>query len=77
MLAHRVSGRRSVRAWGTIHKDGSSTEAREETWHVPGSAKTLTFDDVMIQRHLGALTAICAKLATTAREFAENSQPEK
>ncbi len=37
LVGHRISGRRSVRAWGTTHEDGTHTSTREDRWHLPGS----------------------------------------
>jgi len=71
LVGHRISGRRSVRASSTMHPDGTHTHWREETWHLPGAAGTLAFDDEMLQRHLDDVTALLASLASAAREFAE------
>jgi hypothetical protein len=62
ILAHRVSGRRSVRG-------------EEDTWHIPGSPKKLTFDEQMIQRELDEITSMLTVLTTAAREFAEVHKP--
>ncbi|HLW76596.1 MAG TPA: hypothetical protein VKS01_06410, partial [Bryobacteraceae bacterium] len=43
VLAHRLIGRRSIRSW---------TDRTKETWHIPGSPTSLTFDDDMLQRQL-------------------------
>jgi hypothetical protein len=56
LVGHRLSGRRSVRAWGTTHEDGSRTSTREETWHLPGAAHLLVFDEGMLQRQLDGIT---------------------
>lgn len=38
LLAHRLSGRRSVRSATTRNKDGTfTTDLHEETWHIPGA----------------------------------------
>lgn len=71
LVGHRISGRRSVRASSTMQKDGTYTHWREETWHLPGAAGTLAFDEEMLQRHLDDVTALLASLASAAREFAE------
>jgi hypothetical protein len=36
ILAHRLTGRRSVRSWGTLLPDGRSDSTLEETWYMPG-----------------------------------------
>ena len=77
VLAHRVSGRRSIRAWGTVERDGTHTHTQEETWHVPGSAEKLVFDETMIERHLSDITTLLTTLASASRAFAENNQHTK
>lgn len=74
LVRHRISGRRSVRASSTMYPDGTHTHWREETWHLPGAAGTLAFDNEMLQRHLDDVTALLASLASVAREFAEAEQ---
>lgn len=71
LVGHRISGRRGVRASSTMHPDGTHTHWREETWHLPGAAGTLAFDDEMLQRHLDDVTVLLASLASAAREFAD------
>jgi hypothetical protein len=76
LLAHRVSGRRSVRSSSTRHEDGSYTkELHEETWHIPGLAGRLVFNRDLLQRHLDGITALLNSLAVAARVFAEAHQP--
>lgn len=75
LVGHRLSGRRSVRAWGTTHDDGSHTHTREETWHIPGSVHQLAFDDEMLHRQLDNITGLLTALSSAAREFAEQHQP--
>lgn len=67
LLAHRLSGRRAVRAWS----DGK-THGKEEKWHIPGSPEDLEFSDDMLQDHLGEVTKMLAPLTAAAREFAES-----
>lgn len=76
LVGHRLSGRRSVRAWGTTHRDGSHTQRREETWHIPGLAQPLAFDQEMLQRQLDNVTGLLTELSSAARDFAEQHQPE-
>lgn len=73
LLAHRISGRRSIRSSG----DGKQTTWREETWHIPGGATKLMFDEELLQRHLDNLTGLLTSLASAARAFAEANQPMK
>jgi hypothetical protein len=75
ILAHRLSGRRSVQTCGTTHPDGTYTYTREETWHVPGWGEELKFDEGLLQRHLDNVTCLLTTLASAAREFVENNQP--
>jgi hypothetical protein len=70
LVGHRLSGRRSLRASGTTHEDGSHTHRREETWHIPGLAQPLKFEEEMLQRQLDNITSLLAELSSAAREFA-------
>lgn len=70
LLAHRLSGRRSVRGWS----DGN-THTHEETWHIPGSTDALQFSDDMLHRHLDEIAGMLKTLTTGAREFAESQKP--
>jgi hypothetical protein len=74
LVGHRLSGRRSVRGWGTIHEDGSHTHRREETWHIPGLTQPLVFDEEMLQRQLDDITGLLSGMSSVAREFAEQHQ---
>jgi hypothetical protein len=69
ILVHRVSGRRSIRSWGTPHPDGEYTLIEEQTWHLPGSAEQLVFDEAMIQRHLDEATRLLVNLISASLEF--------
>lgn len=71
VLAHRISGRRSVKGEGTHHADGSYTYTQAETWHIPGAPAELSFDTEMIQRSLDDLTSLLCGITGTARQFAE------
>jgi len=78
LLAHRISGRRSVRSSGTLNKDGTyTTDFHEETWHIPGTPGKLLFDKDMLQRHLADITDLLCSFATAARTFAESHKPVK
>jgi hypothetical protein len=78
LLAHRISGRRSVRSASTRHKDGTcTTDFHEETWHIPGAPSKLVFDKDLLQRHLDDITALLSQLVVAARAFAEAHQPAK
>jgi hypothetical protein len=73
ILAHRLSGRRSVRSSSTLNADGThTTDWHEETWHIPGAADSPTFDEEMLQRNLDDIAAMLKPLTTAAREFAES-----
>ena len=69
LLAHRVSGRRSVRG-GT---DGA-TQWREETWHIPGADDPLQFSGAMLGALLDEITSMLTALITPARQFAETQK---
>jgi hypothetical protein len=71
LMGHRISGRRSVRPSSTIEADGTHTHWREETWHLPGAAGTLMFDEELLQRHLEDVTELLRALSAAACEFAE------
>lgn len=45
ILAHRLSGRRSVGSSGTVRPDGKDESTWEERWYMPGSDETLAFDE--------------------------------
>jgi hypothetical protein len=78
LLAHRISGRRSVRSASTRHKDGTcTTDLHEETWHIPGAPAKLVFDKDLLQRHLDDLSTMLSQLVVAARAFAEAHQPAK
>jgi len=78
LLAHRLSGRRSVRSSGTLQEDGSyTTDFHEETWHIPGVPGRLNFDRELLERHLGNVTSLATSLVAAARAFAEAHQPVK
>lgn len=78
LLAHRLSGRRSVRSSGTLQEDGSyTTDFHEETWHIPGVPGRLNFDGELLDRHLADITSLITPLVAAARAFAETQQPAK
>ncbi|MFI5092975.1 MAG: hypothetical protein ACHQIK_06000 [Candidatus Acidiferrales bacterium] len=78
LLAHRISGRRSVRSSSTRHEDGRITrDFHEETWHIPGALGKLVFDKELLQRHLADITDLLSSLAAAARAFAEAHQTMK
>jgi hypothetical protein len=75
LVGHRISGRRSVRASGTTHEDGTHTSTHEDRWHLPGSSIALTFDEELLQRQLKNITDLLSVLSSAAREFVEQHQP--
>jgi len=78
LLAHRISGRRSVRSSNTRHENGTfTTDFHEETWHIPGAMGKLSFDTDLLQRQLDDITALLSSLTIAARAFAEAQQPAK
>ena len=74
IVAHRLSGRRNIRVWGTRHPDGTHTNTRQETWHLPGLDNGLTFDDRLLQRHLDEIAGLLTALVGACLEFVESYQ---
>jgi hypothetical protein len=75
ILAHRLSGRRTIHTWGTMHSDGTETSAREETWHLPGLNKKLIFDDDLIRRQFDDVTHLLTGLVTASLAFVQTHGP--
>jgi len=71
LLAHRISGRRSIRG----RSDGI-TSTHEETWHIPGSSDNLDFSADMLQDRLKEIDGVLATLIAAAKEFAESQAPQ-
>lgn len=69
VLAHRLSGRRSVRSWsdGTTHR-------LEETWHIPDLPGALQFSPDMLHHLMDEITGMLTTLIAAAREFAERQK---
>jgi hypothetical protein len=78
LLAHRISGRRSMRSSSTRHEDGTITrDFHEETWHIPGAPGKLIFGRELLQRQLVDITDLLSSVAAAARVFAETHLPVK
>jgi hypothetical protein len=77
ILAHRLSGRRSIQSWGTTHPDGTHTHTQEETWYLPGSDEKLIFDEELIQRHLDEIACLLTTLALAALKFISSIKSPK
>ncbi|MGD0163335.1 MAG: hypothetical protein ABSB39_12785 [Candidatus Sulfotelmatobacter sp.] len=74
-LAHRLSGRRSVRSSGILRRDRTyECTRREDEWYIPGSNEKLMFDEGMLQRQLTTVTSLLSTLVAASREFAEQNQ---
>ncbi len=71
LVGHRLSGRRTVQGWVTEDTAGVWTFKPEETWHLPGGAEKLVFDEELLQRHLDNITSLLETLSSAAKEFAE------
>jgi hypothetical protein len=71
LLAHRVSGRRSVRAW-----NNGTASTQEETWHIPGLPDPPQFSENMLHRQLDNTTGMLTSLTASARVFAESQKPQ-
>jgi hypothetical protein len=62
----------------TKHADGThTTDWYEETWHLPGAAGKLTFNEELLERHLADVTGLLRTLASAACEFTERHQPAR
>lgn len=70
LVGHRISGRRSVLFSSGAAADGSYRPGRKESWHLPGAAGPMIFDEEMLQRHLDDIRSLLASLSSAAREFA-------
>ena len=74
LVGHRISGRRSIRGSSIIERDGTHTLTHEESWHLPGSTASLTFDEELLQRHLDDVSALLSSLSLASRQFAEQEK---
>jgi hypothetical protein len=75
VLAHRLAGMPASSASYSRKADGTLiTEWFQETWHIPGVATIITFDEDMLQRFLDQITGMLNPLVSAAREFAEQHQ---
>jgi len=75
ILAHRLIGRRSVRSYGILNSDGTSTHTREDVLNLLGSDAEPSFDEELIQRHLDAITSLLTSLVEASLEFAKSNKP--
>ncbi len=72
VLAHRLSGRRSVQENSRLaYRDKPAEHSRKEWWYMPGTQEYLTFSADMLHADLKDITAELCMLVTAAREFAE------
>ncbi len=71
ILAHRLSGRRSVKLIGIIHPDGTDTSTIEETWDIPCSAQNREFNDGFLHQYLDEVTNLLRTLISSAAAFAD------
>jgi len=75
ILAHRVSGMRSMRIYSTLDRDeGSTSTTREEAWYVPGQDE-MNFDGKLVQQHLDWLSSTLAALIGASRDFVTGRKP--
>lgn len=74
LLAHRVSGMRSVRYYSERELDGSYARTREEFWYVPGQ-DPLIFDEDLLQRQLDWVTSMLTTLLSASRDFVVRRKP--
>jgi hypothetical protein len=66
IVAHRLTGRRTIRTYGG---------KREEHWYVPGVGDTITFDRDMVQRHFNEVTRLLTTTTSAALEFMRGIAP--
>ncbi len=76
-MGHRIIGRRSIRPSSTTDTHGTRSQSYEQTWHLPGVAAELMFDEELLQRHLEKITGLLTSLSSDAREFAESQKAAK
>jgi len=69
ILAHRLSGRRTVSSQIRINPDGTDTESREEKWFLPGTSQQLLFDENLLQGFLNGITNRVKRLVSGALGF--------
>jgi len=74
LLAHRLTGRRNIRSFGTTHSDGTHTERREELWYIPGLNEEVCCDKQLVQRHLNDVTRLLTALTSASLEFVKSQQ---
>jgi hypothetical protein len=74
LLAHRVSGMRSVRGYSVLLRDGSYNSTAEEVWYLPGQVE-VKFDEELIQRHLDWVSSTLTTLLSTSRDFVIRRKP--
>ena len=66
IVAHRLTGRRTIQTIGT---------RREEHWYVPGVSDTITFSRDMVQRHFDEVTRLLTTLTSAVLEFMRGIAP--
>ncbi len=76
ILAHRLSGMRSLRAYDVKQPDGTWTCTREDVWHITDAIE-LVFDEGLIQRQLDGITDLLTTLVAASLEFVENNKAAK
>ncbi|MGA2224852.1 MAG: hypothetical protein ABSH41_10460 [Syntrophobacteraceae bacterium] len=69
ILAHRLSGRRNIREYGSTQPDGTYTHTREEVWYIPDSEAELIFDEELLQRPFDEITRLLKALISASLEF--------
>jgi hypothetical protein len=74
LLAHRVSGMRSVRSYSVIHADAGYLSTKDETWYVPGQDE-FRFDAELIHRPLQWVSSTLTTLLGVSRDFVISRKP--
>jgi len=73
ILAHRISGMRSVRSRSIRELDGTFTRSREDVLYLHG-ANEAQYDEELIQRHLNGITSTLTAMVTAALGFVQGAQ---
>lgn len=76
ILAHRLSGMRSLKAYGAYQADGTYTHTSEDVWRIMGTDE-LPLGEELLQQHLDGITSLLTSLVEASIEFLRNSKPAK
>lgn len=68
ILAHRISGMRSVRGQSVLELNGTITGSVEDVYHLHGASE-LKYDEQLIERNFNGITAALTAMTTDGLEF--------